>query len=644
MTRLRLTLIFSLLLVLQVNAQLDSLKSILTSQEGKEKSLTWVNLTRAYVIEGQDSIAYQEGLRALGYISDQRDTATMAQAMYYLYFAAPEKQERFEWLKRSEKSSIYLHKPFQYHIRNALIIEYQDRANFEEALKLAIRNVAFSKELNDTLCIINSTLEHGYTLDRMKNYTEAISIYEGLFPLTEAYGDPILLGRNWGLIGIAYDELREYGLAIEYNLKSIAYFRSADQETSDARMFLSIWLSNLGNTYTKTKEYKLAEEALKESLKIKNTLGSSSGDAIININLGKLKMDMGDMTEAKEYLDIGMRLAHVYDLVRFQSEAHKRMGEFHTRKSEVDSALYHLERYHFLNDSLMNAEKMSQLADLQVFYKTAEKERENELLLQRNEILALERDRQRFWFFGSLGLLALVILTSFLFYRIHRAKESARSQARIITERERGITAMIQSVEEERQRIAKDLHDGIGQQMTAIKLKWNSIQEHLKISDSEKATSITDLIEGTAKDIRSVSHQMMPRALTELGLVPALRDMIEQSLDAAGIPYHFEVLGAEIRLDQAIEIGIFRVTQELINNIIKHSGAKHVEIQLFFRQKALILTIEDDGIGIKDSSKEGVGMLNIFNRVSALKGEARYEEAGGTGTVAVIRVPISQKK
>jgi signal transduction histidine kinase len=624
-------------------AQIDSLVQVLPLQDGKEKSLTWVNLTRAYVMQGQDSLAYQEGLRGLNYITSLGDTATMAQMTYYLHFAASSKTERLSWLIKSEAYSVHLRKPFQRYIREALVIEFQDRANFKEALRLASENVTFSKSIEDTLSILESVLEQGYTLDRMKSYTEAIPIYESVIPMAEQFNDLEILGRAQGLIGIAYDELQEYEQAKFYNRQAIAYFREARKENENSASYLATWLSNLGNTLTKTKEFEAAEEALNESLDIRKTLGQNAPTAVGHINLGKLLMDMGRLPEAKTHLKQGLRLANEFDHVRFQSEGHNRLAEYFTRTGNVDSSIYHLEQYHLLNDSIISADKVAQIADLQVFYETAEKEQENQLLQQKNDILLLEHERQRFWLFGSIALVFLVSLASFFAYRVRKAREAGRVQAKIIEERERGIKVMIQSVEEERQRIAKDLHDGIGQQMTALKLKWTSLKEKTTLSETEgPVAEISNLIDNTGKDIRAVSHQMMPRALMELGLVPALRDMIEQSLDAAETPYQFEVLGKERRLPQAIEVGLFRVTQELINNILKHANAAHVDVQLFFRNDSLILTIEDDGVGLAAKKEDGVGMLNIFSRVSALKGEARYEDGSSKGTLAVIKIPISE--
>jgi len=636
-------LILSILLGFPSLAQIDSLKHALTIQDGKEKSLTWVNITRHYVMAGEDSLAYLEGQKGLGYVSSLKDTAVMAQIAYYLHFAASTKAEKMSWLQKSEEYSVHLRKPFQRYIREALVIEYQDRANFKEALRLASENVTFSKSINDTLSILESVLEQGYTLDRMKSYNEAIPIYMSVIPMAEQFNDLEILGRVQGLIGIAYDELQDYEQAKFYNRKAIAYFREARKENENSSWYLATWLSNLGNTLTKTKEFDAAEVALNESLAIRRQLGQNSTTSISHINLGKLLMDMGRLKEAKSHLNQGMGVAKEFDLVRFQSEGHNRLAEYHTRLGNVDSSLFHLAQYHLLNDSILSADKVAQIADLQVFYETAEKEQENQLLQQKNDILQLEHERQRFWLFGSIALVFLVSLASFFAYRVRKAREAGRVQKKIIEERERGIKVMIQSVEEERQRIAKDLHDGIGQQMTALKLKWTSLKEKSTLSETDAPVAdISNLIDNTGKDIRAVSHQMMPRALMELGLVPALRDMIEQSLDAAETPYQFEVLGKERRLPQAIEVGLFRVTQELINNILKHAHAAHVDVQLFFRNDSLILTIEDDGVGLAIKKEDGVGMLNIFSRVSALKGEARYEDGNSKGTLAVIKIPISQ--
>src|SRR5690606_7229772 len=124
---------------------------------------------------------------------------------------------------------------------------------------------------------------------------------------------------------------------------------------------------------------------------------------------------------------------------------------------------------------------------------------------------------------------------------------------------------------------------------------------------------LTQIIDEACTEVRNISHQMMPKALQEKGLVDALNDMLEKSLGMTDIKYTFENFNvAGKRFEKHIEIGLFRIAQELVNNIIKHSEAHHVDVQLNLLKSHLILLVVDNGKGFTfDSQKDGIGLMNI---------------------------------
>ncbi len=136
----------------------------------------------------------------------------------------------------------------------------------------------------------------------------------------------------------------------------------------------------------------------------------------------------------------------------------------------------------------------------------------------------------------------------------------------------------------------------------------------------------------------------MPRVLGEMGLIPALADMLEKSLGLTEIKYEFEHHNiGEQRFTESIEISLYRICQELINNIIKHSEARAVSVQLLKTKTHLVLVVEDNGKGFKwndPNSRNGIGLMNINSRAQAIHGEVNYEPSPQQGTVATIRVPL----
>ena len=186
---------------------------------------------------------------------------------------------------------------------------------------------------------------------------------------------------------------------------------------------------------------------------------------------------------------------------------------------------------------------------------------------------------------------------------------------------------MIQATEEERKRIAKELHDGVGQQMTAVKMSWQNLSSKINASNNElynELVKITSMLDDASRDVRAVSHQMMPRTLIEMGLKKAIEDMLTKSLGSANIQYQFDCIGIKDRLPEKVELTLFRIAQELTNNIIKHSNATQAIFQLIQRSGQLVFIVEDNGKGISKNEQEGIGIFNMLSRINTMNGNINF--------------------
>lgn len=245
------------------------------------------------------------------------------------------------------------------------------------------------------------------------------------------------------------------------------------------------------------------------------------------------------------------------------------------------------------------------------------------------------------WFIGVLIILAIVLIIGvYSFIGFLKSKRQNKLNQIRIEEQQKGLSAIIHAQEEERKRIAKDLHDGIVQQLGGLKLGLQRVFSKMQTDETQK---IVEILDDSTNELRALSHQMMPRALGELGLIPALTDMLENSLGNSDISYKFEHFGIEGRLKETVEIAIYRIAQELVNNVIKHSSANKVNIQLMKNSKNVVFIVEDNGRGMNSSeSSRGIGLMNIASRLDSLKGIVNFEPSPESGTLATIRIPLEQ--
>lgn len=292
-------------------------------------------------------------------------------------------------------------------------------------------------------------------------------------------------------------------------------------------------------------------------------------------------------------------------------------------------------------DSILNERNLNKISDLEVRYKTAEKEKQitqQNLELQTKEATIANQRNTQLLLIAGLGFL---VLGGLLFYTRNKAKQKQALQEAVLEEKEKGFEAVVRASEDERKRISKDLHDGIGQEMAALKMAINHVKE--KETDKSQKEALDKIYENCSKsadEIRNISHQMMPRTLVEEGLVAAIEDLLKNTFTYADINYNFDHLDIKQRFDEKIEISLYRVAQELITNVVKHSQATEVNVMLYQQNNNLIFFLEDNGIGMKNESKKGHGVLNIKSRIDMIKGSINYEPSPNSGTTATIKIPL----
>jgi len=292
--------------------------------------------------------------------------------------------------------------------------------------------------------------------------------------------------------------------------------------------------------------------------------------------------------------------------------------------------------YAAITDSLQTDQRTRQVTELELRFETLEKDRENSLLRQQKTEQQLVVSRQRVWMVALASATFTILLLAFFVLQRNKQREAAKRDTAIILERERGLRAIILATEEERKRIAKDLHDGIVQTLTGLNFRLQRPQQHDQAQSQQ-------LLNAAIAEIRDISHRMMPRALAELGLMPAMADMLEKSLGAAGIHFTLDQRGMEgQRFDEALEIGLYRIAQELVNNILKHAKATEVGVQVMRSSTHILLMVEDNGVGMAQTNAgaSGIGLTNIRSRVSTLNGEVSFEPGPRNGTVVMVRVPV----
>ena len=215
-------------------------------------------------------------------------------------------------------------------------------------------------------------------------------------------------------------------------------------------------------------------------------------------------------------------------------------------------------------------------------------------------------------------------------------------QREIMKQQDLATKAVLDAEERERRRIATDLHDGVGQTLSAALMNLNGLTSNIKeILASDKITleKSLALVNESYDEVRTISHQMMPNALLKAGLSAAVREFLSK-IDENQLKITLDISGFSKKLDDQLETVLYRVIQESVNNVIKHAKASKLSIQMRKDDEGIYLAIEDNGVGFNPlQKKEGIGLQNIQSRILFIQGTVEYDSAPGKGTLVHIFIP-----
>lgn len=271
-----------------------------------------------------------------------------------------------------------------------------------------------------------------------------------------------------------------------------------------------------------------------------------------------------------------------------------------------------------------------------------EQERQIELQAFENELSEAKRKR---WLIGGISAIIIIILIAIFLIQNVKQKAKVEKARLIIEEREQAFRSVIEGQERERKRIAQELHDGIGQQLSGIKMALQNmsgaIEKQEKTLDKE-LTTIIDLVGVSSAEVRHLAHQMLPQVLEEKGLSEALKDLIQSTFQVSKIKFNFEDESKGQMLSEQLKLTIYRSIQELINNTMKHANATEIDLYLYESNRNLLVAYSDNGKGIANSNfKGGLGLSGIKHRIENLKGIFTVELEQSRGFSAILKLPIT---
>jgi len=363
--------------------------------------------------------------------------------------------------------------------------------------------------------------------------------------------------------------------------------------------------------------------------------------------------DWGEYVNAKKYLSIAdTHGPHTIAQNRLLHSREMANTEYHLGNYKL--AFEQMRNYALAKDSLQESETTLKILDLEKKFQTVEKENEILKLQDANRRQQSAIDKNRGWIMLLIGGLTIALTIAYFSWKLARSNRLALDQQERLHKEEllnlkqqeqlRQFDSILRGQEEERNRISRDLHDGIGGLLAGVKLRLSVVatkeREQLAVPDNELESVIREL-DRSVDELRRVARNLMPESLLYMGLKPALADLCEY-MDTPATSVKFHGFDLNTSYPQAVLIGVYRIVQELLNNAIKHAGANQIIVQCSESDRSLLLTVEDDGRGFnpQEVGKKGLGLKNVENRVALLHGSVEMDSHAGRGTTVNIEIPI----
>lgn len=479
-------------------------------------------------------------------------------------------------LQRSSAEASYL---------SGIATMYKRMDNYEQSESYFLQSIKLKQDNKDTLSLAHSYINYGNLLDAMDRDEESLQRYRQALEIYESKKDSSSITLAIGNIGALLLNERRIDEAEPYIHQGITLAKAMKDQLSELN-----GMYNLGLIEELRKEFLAAEALYKQAY------------------------DLAEAIQLPEYME---RLTH--GRARVLADA-----GFYEKAYQFEREAY------FLRDSMFQIDKAEALAELQAEFEVAEKDLSISNLEKLNVMEALRNNQLWSWIIG-LSMLLIMLALIFGLYQIRqqRLKDLA------FRERENAqFRAVLTGEEKERKRIANDLHDSLGQLLSATKMQLSSIGPQQEEFTNSRLTTAMSMIDESVKEVRQISHNLAPPALLTGDLSKAIRDLGRMIQNTRNVEVNLDL--QDLTLLPEMEMHLFRIIQELVNNSLKHSGAKLIHISASQDETHIFASISDNGKGFNPqdtlNNGGGLGWHSIHGRVKIMNGDIEVTSSQVTGT------------
>ncbi|MGS2763046.1 tetratricopeptide repeat-containing sensor histidine kinase [Sinomicrobium sp. M5D2P9] len=507
-------------------------------------------------------------------------------------------------------------------------------------------------------------------------------------PLAKQAGDRATMGAEYLAVGLSFMNMDQYEKAEIYLDKAIdmlkgkrsqlfrlvsAYGRAAEnyillKKYSEARSALdslhtilapypdsehhSLYYMAEGMYYHETKAYDQALASFNKG--IQSADGTNKLYKIQELNFYKVKTLMAAQKyqEARLLLTGFLKEEDMMELYGNRAEIYASLAETYAGLGNTQQAYHWQKQYSTLSDSLHTSKLKNDINALEIKYNNAEKEKRITQLEAEKEMASLSAKNNRLvnWLLGTISLFSFIIIVySYFYYKKDKKlafekEQNYQNQLNKLEQEQQLLStrAMLKGEEQERKRMAQDLHDGLGGILAGVRMNLSEVESGLTSTFHTEINKIISNVDKSMKELRRIARNLMPESLSRIGLEGALEDLCK-SYETASFKVDYQPYEIGVTLTDSERLTIYRIVQELLNNALHHSKASLVIVQCSQNENGFYITVEDDGKGFDPENpkhKKGLGLRNLEHRVKTMDGTLEIISGKNEGTTVNIELYV----
>ena len=527
------------------------------------------------------------------------------------------------------------------------------KGHYDSALLYYQKSLIIRERSENQVFILSSILSIAALLIELEEYDSANYYYRNSLNLSKKINRKRDFGRSLNGLAIVNLKKGKFDTALHYLWEAKPVYRSFNSPAALIPIY-----SNLGNAHYRLENLDSSLFYHTKSLELSEKIGMRHSVLESNNNIGNVHRKSGAYEKAIVAYQSAVKIAKEIDAKSVLQFIYYSMSQCYYSMSNYKEAYSYYKDYAFLHDTLVNEDKNRAITELRTQYNLSK----TEIELQKSEITLLrfeQENKSQRWLMAFLLLMLTVSL--FVFYLLNKQKEAQKKVLEknhelanqkideLLKKQEiQSLQGVLAGQEEERKRIAGDLHDKLGAILGMVKLHFSAVEDRIDVlrdDNKQQYEKANALLDQASEEVRNISHNLVSGVLTKFGLAPALNDLKDKIESTGKLKVQLLINDMDERLSGEQELQLYRIVQELVSNILKHAKAQTAVIQLNRVNGHLNLIVEDDGIGFDPETvkkKEGMGMQNLQARVVQLGGKLHYDSGKGAGTTVSIDIPINE--